>query len=125
MTSDDAVLAVLKRLERENRQLKRFLATVFILFIVLVCTGMVWQNKRTPAIQDLIRTRRLELANAAGEVVAVLQTVSKKEEPGWLTEYYSNGRRKWRAKIEDNRYQGQYTGWWSSGIKSQECTYSK
>ncbi len=107
MLRDDVVLAVLNRLETENRRLKRVLTAVLSLFVVLTCTAMVWQDKnkkkKEPVIQNLLRTRRLELANANGRVVAVLQAVEKEAEPGWLTEYHDNGRRKWRAKIKNNR----------------------
>ena len=51
-SSDDVVLAVLNRLESENRQLKRVLTAVLVLFVVLTCTGMAWQSrqKKQPAI---------------------------------------------------------------------------
>ena len=39
--------------------------------------------------------------------------------------YASLGRRKWRAQVANNRYEGQYTGWHPNGLKSEEGTYVK
>ena len=127
MSSDDVVVAVLNRLENENRQLKRVLVAVLVGCVVLTCTAMAWQdkNKKEPRIQNVLRTRRLELANANGEIVAVLQAAATEEEPGWLTEYHDNGRPKWRAKIKNNRYGGEYTEWYPNGLKSEEGRYSQ
>ncbi len=44
MLRNNVVLAVLNRLETENRRLKRVLAAVLTLFVVLICTAMVWQD---------------------------------------------------------------------------------
>jgi antitoxin component YwqK of YwqJK toxin-antitoxin module len=127
MTKDDILLTVLNRLAAENRQWRRVATVALALFAVLTCTAMAMQqqgNAATPAaIQEVLRTRRLELANADGEVVAILQTAATKEEPGWLTEYHKNGRRAWRVQVKNNRYSGKYVAWWPSGIKSKEATY--
>ena len=45
-SSDEVVLAVLNRLETENRHLKRVLTAVLVLFVVLTCTAMAWQTRQ-------------------------------------------------------------------------------
>lgn len=131
MNRDDAVLEVLRRLEADNRMMKRTGAAVLAVLAVAFCGAAVgFQGRRdgqepAPAIQDVLRTRRLEIADAAGKVVAVLHAAEPLEEPGWLTDHHDNGRRKWRAQIEHNRYHGAFTAWWPSGIKQEEGTFDK
>lgn len=132
MTRDDAVLLLLRRLEAENRFYKRALAAGLGLALLACLAATI--ERSTPqdpkqaapgAIQDILRTRRLEIADARGAVVAVLQAAEEKEEPGWLTDFHANGRRKWRAQIANNRYEGQYTAWWPNGLEQEKGTYLK
>src|SRR5262245_11113692 len=130
MSRDDAVLALLQRLEADNRMMKRTGGAVLAVLLVFVCGAAFRPQGQEPkkedaAIRDVLRTRRLELANAKGAVVAVLSAPEEQEEPGWLTDYHDNGRRKWRAQVANNRYEGQYTAWWPNGLKSEEGTYVK
>ena len=133
MTCDDAVLAVLQRLEADNRMMKRVGGGVLAVLLVLMCAAAFapqgqgdQQGKPDPkAIQDIVRTRRLELADARGAVVAVLHAAEEQQEPGWLVDFHDNGRRKWRAQIANNRYEGQFTAWWPNGLKAEEGTYVK
>jgi antitoxin component YwqK of YwqJK toxin-antitoxin module len=133
MICDDAVLAVLKRLEADNRMMKRVGGSVLAVLLVLMCAAAFapqgqgnQQGKPDPkAIQDIVRTRRLELADARGAVVAVLHAAEEQQEPGWLVDFHDNGRRKWRAQVANNRYEGQFTAWWPNGLKAEEGTYVK
>jgi antitoxin component YwqK of YwqJK toxin-antitoxin module len=132
MTRDDAVLALLQRLEADNRTMKRIGGAVLAALLLFFCGSATSvqdpadkQGKDKAAIQDVLRTRRLELADARGAVVAVLQAAEEKEEPGWLTDFHDNGRRKWRAQIANNRYEGQYTSWHANGLKAEEGTFVK
>jgi len=130
MTRDDAVLALLQRLEADNRMMKCTGGAVLALLLVFVCGAAFRPQGQEPkkdeaAIRDVLRTRRLELANAKGAVVAVLSAPEEQEEPGWLTDFHDNGRRKWRAQVANNRYEGQYTAWWPNGLKSEEGTFVK
>lgn len=132
MTRDDAVLLLLRRLEAENRFYKRALAAGLGVALLACLAAAVEHSapqdkKPTPpgAIQDILRTRRLEIADARGAVVAVLQAAEEKEEPGWLSDFHDNGRRKWRAQVANNRYEGQFTAWWPNGLEQEKGTYLK
>ena len=130
MTNDDQVLTLLQRLEAENRRLKRLGAGLLLVLTASVLGAAAHlqdpkKKEADSALHDVLRTRRLEIANASGKVVAVLQANEVEDEPGWLTDYHDNGRRKWRAEIEDNRYGGKYTSWWPNGLMQEEGTYTK
>jgi antitoxin component YwqK of YwqJK toxin-antitoxin module/F0F1-type ATP synthase membrane subunit c/vacuolar-type H+-ATPase subunit K len=133
MTNDDAVLVLLRQLEVDNRVMKRTGGAVLAVALLICCAAAIGMqepgigqgNAAKSAIQDVLRTRRIELADARGAVVAVLQAAEERDEPGWLTDFHDNGRRKWRAQIANNRYEGQYTAWWPNGLKSEEGTFVK
>lgn len=131
MTDEDRVLLLVQRLDSQNRMLQRVFVALGVVACVLLLgsAGAVQDPQKDradePALHDVLRTRRLELANGAGEVVAVLHSNESSDQEGWLTDYYDSGRRRWRAEIDDNRFAGKYVAWWPNGLIQEEGTYTE
>ena len=83
---------------------------------------MAWQQApETVAVQDVVRTQRLEVTNAEGEVVAVLSAVNA--DPDIVTGYHPNGVKRFQVRVRDNKFEGTYTQWSLWGTKSEEGDY--
>lgn len=118
MERQDAIVAYRYRLDR---RVTRIGAAVLGLLAVGLFAGMVSQDPETVAVQNVVRTQRLELTNADGQVVAVLAAAEQTE--GVVTAYHDNGLKAWQVRIRDNQYEGRYVGWNQRGIKFEEGDY--
>ena len=115
MDQQDAVVAHLNRLDR---RMTRIGGAALGLLAVGLFAAMGFQDPETVAVQNIVRTQRLELTNAEGKVVAVLTAVA--QDPEVLTTYYDNGLRRRRFSVQDNQWDGPYVSWASNGLKIEE-----
>lgn len=88
------------RLESQNRSLRRINATVVIAAVVAIGAGMAADEKKGDPISDVLRAKRLEVVNPAGDVVWFAESseeggrtavLSKQKEVAWQADVGEGG----------------------------------
>ena len=120
MDEQDAIVAHLNRLDR---RITRIGGTTLGLLALGLFAAMAFQDPETVSVQNIVRTQRLELTNANGEVVAIL--TGAEQEEGVVTAYYDNGVKMWQVPVRNNVYEGKYVRWDQLGIKLEEGEYKE
>jgi hypothetical protein len=95
MDQQDAVIAHL------DRRMKQIGATALGMLALGLFAAMVVQDPDTVPVQNIVRTQRLELVNAAADLP--------------VTAYYDNGRKWWKGTLVNGRLEGPWIRWDRSG----------
>jgi len=123
MSSDDAILTLLQEVHAENRRLQRAALVLLALLAITLLPGWIFQDPEPNLIpvQQALKTGRLELTNAQGKVVAVLQAVDGKNEV--VVACHPNGLKAFEAQSKDGYWHGTYNSWDTSGLKTCQGVY--
>ena len=131
MDNQDAVVAHLNRLDR---RITRIGAAVLGLLAVGLFVAMAFQDPETVAVQDIVRTQRLELSNAEGKTVAVLAATQSdalvvRDEQATdrmpVRTYHNNGRKFSEGTLVNGKLDGRWIMWDQNGSIQQVGEYQE
>jgi hypothetical protein len=124
--NDPSIDALVRQVQADNRRIKHAGIGVLVLLGAVFLPAWVAQDPDAEpavvAVQQVLRTHRLELIDASGKVVAVLQAVDDKRDDV-VVGYHPNGVRAFEAHMKDGRYHGPYRQWTQTGIRIVEGVY--